>query len=479
MSKLDLKYRPRKFSEVLGNAGVRRLLLARSRSGTLGDQSMMFGGPKGCGKTTMARIVARAMLCVDLDDGEPCGSCHVCSSVLEDSCPSVEEMDAASQGTVDRIRSMVSDSDYGTIDGSDRRVYIIDEAQRLSKAAQDALLKAVEGRFFIVILCTTEPQNIKGPIRDRMEEYPVYPPDADELAARLSDVCTEESIQFEPDALDLVVKMNGRTPRSCLLSVSALGSLGPITSSSVREYFRFNSYVFVDRVLSLLDSDPALAFDSLDSLSSMEGPTWIRDAIVFAIASGLRVDVGARSAYPVDLHFFSVRGRSWLSLAHDLGRIDRPSMADIEASLMSVPVGAIIPSSVFPVPSNASTLVLPSPPAPSKAPASVLPSPPAKTSVPVRSETNGSVTVASVSDNGPGAASPSDKDRVVNKELEIEGVTYSSRESLTTLDNKISASSSVDKTEDRESTPVGLDGSRVPITEKEFVSSFLGKFRRI
>ncbi|KKK64818.1 hypothetical protein LCGC14_2980350, partial [marine sediment metagenome] len=70
-SALDLKYRPRKFSEVLGNEGVKKLLLIRSRGGTLADQSMMFGGPKGCGKTTLARLVARSIMCSDLEDGEP------------------------------------------------------------------------------------------------------------------------------------------------------------------------------------------------------------------------------------------------------------------------------------------------------------------------------------------------------------------------------------------------------------------------
>ena len=465
MSKLDLKYRPRRFSEVLGNAGIRRLLLARSRDGTLGDQSMMFGGPKGCGKTTMARIVARAMLCRDLADGEPCGSCHMCLSILNDSCQSVEEMDAASQGTVDRIRAMVSESDYGTVDGSDHRVYIIDEAQRLSKAAQDALLKAVEGRFFIVILCTTEPQNIKGPIRDRMEEYPVYPPEVGELTARLSDVCASESIQFEPEALELVVRMNKRTPRSCLLSLSALHSLGPISASSVREYFRFDSYVFVDRVLSSLDSDPVSAFESLDGLSSKESPTWIRDAIVFAVASGLRSDVGARSTYPTDLHFFPVRGRAWLSLAHDLGRIDRPSIADIEAALLT-------DSSAFVARSSVDALAPPTPVARAAAPpAARAAAPPA---APPSPPTMASDLPVSKSDLSSSVSVPSNPD----KELEIEGVTFSSRENLTSLDSKVFPSS-VEQPEDRGSVSVELDESRVPITEKEFVSGFLGKFRGI
>ena len=95
----DLKYRPRKFKDVLGNDGVKQLLIARIRQGTLGDQSMMLGGPKGCGKTTLARLIARSLLCSSITDGEPCGECPACVSILDETHPDVEELDAASQGT--------------------------------------------------------------------------------------------------------------------------------------------------------------------------------------------------------------------------------------------------------------------------------------------------------------------------------------------------------------------------------------------
>jgi len=459
VAKLDLKYRPLRFSDVLGNEGVRKLLTKRSIDGTLGDQSMMFGGPKGCGKTSMARIVARALLCESLDGGEPCGVCPICHSVLDDVCDAVEELDAASQGTIDRIRSMVQEANYGTIGGKDRHIYIIDEAQRLSKAAQDALLKAVESRLFVVILCTTEPQNIKGPIRDRVEEYPVYPPSLESIVGRLEAVCKAESIKADRNALVTIAKMNGRTPRSCLLAVDSISVLGDVTSDLVQAHFRFNSYVCVGRVLRDLDSDLVAAFASLDSLSQQESPTWIRDSIVLAISSGLRSQIGAKATYPVETDFFSVRGRGWTNLARDLSRIDRPSMADIEAVLLSS-----IPASFFPQSSTPTCRVDPTPPdlKPDPIPSDLKPDPTSPD--PAMPELD---------------SKPLDQTPRPPKEVTVDGITFSKSENLTTLDGRISSRKDNGYVGERAEISVGLDESRTPITEKEFVSSFLSRFRTI
>lgn len=467
MAKLDLKYRPSHFSQVLGNEGVRKLLLKRSVDGTLGDQSMMFGGPKGCGKTSMARIVARALLCESLAAGEPCGACPTCMAVMDDACDAVEELDAASQGTVDRVRSMVQEADYGTIGGGDRHVYIIDEAQRLSKAAQDALLKAVESRLFIVILCTTEPQNIKGPIRDRVEEYPIYPPSLEDLVGYLERVCKLESIRADREALTVIAEMTGRTPRSCLLAIDSVSVLGSVTVDAVQTHFRFNSYAAVGSVLQDLDSDPVRAFSALDALSRQESPTWIRDSIVLAISSGLRSHIGAKATYPVKTEFFPIRGRGWVDLALDLSRIDRPSMADIEATLLSG-----IPASNFPQ----------QPVAPPRTPAPALPPPPVQS--PPLAEVEPRIPEpkpAPAAEPRPPDPKPVQAAELTpprpSKEVTVDGVTFSRAENLTTLDSKISVQKDSEDVGERAEVPVGLDESRAPIPEKEFVSSFLSRFR--
>src|SRR5690606_30604207 len=123
MSKFDLKYRPQTFTRVLGNSGVKKLLLTRSQNKSLSDQSMMLSGPKGCGKTSLARIIARAISCTDLQDGEPCNECVNCISITSESDHNFQELDAASQGTVDRIRDMVREADYQSLNGM-KQVYI-------------------------------------------------------------------------------------------------------------------------------------------------------------------------------------------------------------------------------------------------------------------------------------------------------------------------------------------------------------------
>jgi len=408
------------------------------------DQSMMFGGPKGCGKTSMARIVARSILCINKIDGDPCGICDTCISIINDRYDGVQELDAASQGTVDRVRSMVQEADYGTIGGNDQHIYIIDEAQRLSKAAQDALLKVVESREIIVILCTTEPQYIKGPIRDRVEEYAIYPPSTKDLIDRLELICNSESIKFERDAIVALIEVTGKTPRSCLIALDSLCTMGGVTLKNVQSHFRFNSYVFVDQVLSLIDKDTLSAFNILDDLSSIESPTWIRDAIILAIVSGFRSKIGARPTFPVKTKFFNMRDNEWTDLAHKLGCIDRPSMANIEAELLaSIPNNDIKQSKIDTITTKVTPIMLP------------------KSYTQIK------------------------HDDIINKieddcvkQIQIDGVTFSHNESLTTLDDRIISRNDTDASISSELLMVELDKSRAPITEKEFVSGFINRIKQ-
>ncbi|HED05455.1 MAG TPA: AAA family ATPase [Ignavibacteria bacterium] len=455
MSRLDLKYRPKKFSEVLGNGGVKKLLLKRSNDDTLIDQSMMFGGPKGCGKTSMARIVARSILCINKTDGDPCGICDICASIMNDVCDSVQELDAASQGTVDRVRSMVQDSDYGTLDGNDHHIYIIDEAQRLSKAAQDALLKVIESRKIIVILCTTEPQHIKGPIRDRVEEYAIYPPLIEDLVVRLESVCDIESIMYEHDAILALINITEKTPRSCLIALDSLDTIGGVTLENVQSYFRFDSYSFVSKFLSLLDKDTLSAFYILDDLSNVESPTWIRDAIILAIVSEFRSEIGATSTFPVKTNFFSIRGREWTNLANKLGCIDRPSMASIESILLSS-----IPHDAEQSKNDAEKI-----------------------------ESIGTSTIGFSNINIYKSNIKTKYDSTINKiengnndddvkQIQVDGVTFSHDESLTTLDNRIIPKEKKCVNISTDLLMVKLDNSRAPITEKEFVSGFINRIKQ-
>ena len=453
---LDLKYRPSRFADVLGNDGVKNLLLTRSKGCSLSQQSMMFGGPKGCGKTTLARIVARAMKCTNLQDGEPCNECDSCISILDGTNQDVEELDAASQGTIDKIREIIRDSEFGSEDGSDLRIYFFDEAQRLSKPAQDALLQAVESRTFIIILCTTEPHKIVGPIRDRVEEYNIQPPSQDALVMRLKDVCEKESLQYEDEALSIIAMMCSRTPRSSLLALESMSILGPITLSTVSQYYRFESYELVGKILSTLDINVKHAFDFLDKLSHRESPTWIRDMIIEAISGAFRLSVGAKSKFPVETGFFPSRGRGWLTVAQDLGSIDRPSIADIEAILLKdaqiVPVSIPVSQNITPSVTEP-TVILPP-----------IPVPVSPTAPPVAPPVAPPITAQSPSKQPP--------PRSGSKSVEVNGVKYTSNEDLTSLDKSVVFTVPTPETTERAEVHVKLDRERIPISEAEFAASF-------
>lgn len=453
-TRLDLKYRPRKFSDVLGNDGVVRLLIRRSQTNTLTDQSMLFGGPKGTGKTTLARIVAMAVTCRNKQDAEPCGVCDGCVQIINGISSYVDEMDAASQGTVDRIRNIVEDSEYETVDGTNN-VYILDEAQRLSPAAQDAMLKAIENRSITVIMCTTEPHKIRASIRSRVEEYPISPPSTDVVVSRLEKICNVECIQYDTDALKLLSRSCQNCPRTSIRAIETISILGPISIQAVQEFFHFDSYGIIDKILANIDTNPGFAIQAFDGLIDTEGVSWVRDAMLFAISSGLRSDVGIKHSYPCKLTFFQTRLQYWSEFARQIGMLERPTAAGILSALISTKSGGpTIPAPILvPVPVPSCSVPVP---APSPNPPQVVAPKPNQT-VPDAKE------------------SPKQVDKP--KTITIDGVSFSSKENLTSLDGKIGPSEPP-KTQDGESRIVEYRSDMEPISDREFSRDFISRIGR-
>ncbi len=341
----------------------------------------------------------------------------------------------------------------------------MDEAQRLSKPAQDAFLKAIESRAFIIIMCTTEPSKIQGPIVDRVEQYPIAAPSAEDLVSRLRRVCTSRGIQADTDALDQIVSMCQRTPRSSLMALEAMASLGHVSSATVGAYYRLESYEAVNRFLSALDSDLPGALKVLDELSFKESPSWISDSIRRAIVGAHRSAIGYTSSYPVPTSFFHVRGRDWVVLASELAAIDRPTIADIEALALSGCRGLPARPEYFaPPPTPASVEVhFHSDPVPAQAIPVPSPAPLPSAVAPVSAPAPVPVPTAPEAPKLAPKATPSPS-------VEIDGVRFSANENLTSLDSKISKTS--DPPPPRPSVQVGSDKSRVPIPESEFSSGF-------
>ena len=198
------KWRPLSFSQVVGQDHVTTTLRQSTMQGRV-SHSYLFCGPRGSGKTTTARVLAKAVNCLDLQEGDPCNACDICQSINEGRFMDIIELDAASNRGIDEIRDIREKVNFSPVQGK-RKVYIIDEAHMLTDAASNAFLKTLEEPpgHVIFILCTTEAQKILATIISRCQRYDFrrIPPDL--INQRLEEITKEEGVTAETDALRLV-----------------------------------------------------------------------------------------------------------------------------------------------------------------------------------------------------------------------------------------------------------------------------------
>lgn len=267
----DVKYRPLRFGDILGQEGAVQVLKARLEKGNALDMSYIFSGGHGQGKTTLARVYARAMLCERLtSDFEPCNECENCTSILDDSSLAFRERDAASQGTIDVIRRLVEDLPF-VVPGAPKQIHLFDEAHRMSRDAQDVLLKPIEEKALVGIFCTTEPDKIRGAIRSRCEEHRIRKITREDVFARMSHVLKLESVEFEEDAIWTVIDSSGGHVRDILNRLEMISQTGPISLESAREYLNLGLVtVYYDILLNL--ADPGKAIPLLEEACERTGP---------------------------------------------------------------------------------------------------------------------------------------------------------------------------------------------------------------
>ena len=198
------KYRPQTFEDVCGRDAIVRTLKNQINSGRIGH-SYLFCGTRGTGKTTIAKIFAKAVNCEHPADGNPCGECATCRAIAENADLNVVEMDAASNNGVDDIRGIIEQVSYSPTQGK-YRVFIIDEVHMLSTPAFNALLKTLEEppAYAIFILCTTEPNKLPVTILSRCQRYDFGRMPVATIAARLQAVCEKENIAIEEQALHFI-----------------------------------------------------------------------------------------------------------------------------------------------------------------------------------------------------------------------------------------------------------------------------------
>lgn len=200
------KYRPTKFSEIIGQEQVTDILKNQIKNGKI-SHAYIFSGSRGTGKTSVAKIFARAINCLNPKDGEPCNECSACKGILDSSITDVIEMDAASNNSVENIRQIREEVNYATVDVK-YRVYIIDEAHMLSTSAFNALLKTIEEppENVIFILATTEQSKIPVTILSRCLRFEFNKITEENIIKRLKYVLNEEKIKYDDDALEYIAK---------------------------------------------------------------------------------------------------------------------------------------------------------------------------------------------------------------------------------------------------------------------------------
>lgn len=209
-------YRPQAFEDVVGQEHIIRTLKNQIENNNVGH-AYLFSGTRGTGKTTTAKIFARAVNCLESKNQEPCNECDVCKDILHDNIMDVVEIDAASNNSVDDIRELRESVKYSPAKAK-YKVYIIDEVHMLSQGAFNALLKTLEEppSYIIFILATTEPHKIPATILSRCQRFDFKRVTVQDMTSRMKIICQEEQIDVEDKALNLISRNSQGALRDAL-----------------------------------------------------------------------------------------------------------------------------------------------------------------------------------------------------------------------------------------------------------------------
>lgn len=325
----DIKYRPLTFDDVLGQDGSVQVLRNRVKKGVALDTSYIFSGGFGQGKTTISRILGRALLCQDpQEDGNPCNQCDNCRAILSEASNAFFELDAASKGTIDNIRKIVDDLAFA-VPGAPKRVYIFDEMHRMSRDSQDILLKPLEDRRLVGIFCTTEPSKIRSTIRSRCEEYPIRRIPREAILERMQEVLRKENVEFEDDAVLTVIDYSDGHVRDIYNRLEMVAQLGKIDLPTVREYLDLSLVSRYYEILLLL-GEPSKVITLVESACDRVGVDDVVTGLAEAAMSSYRLAHGIFAEFShVDKDLakqvYSVYGDNVVRLAEFFLRPARPT----------------------------------------------------------------------------------------------------------------------------------------------------------
>jgi DNA polymerase-3 subunit gamma/tau len=307
---LALAYRPRRFAELVGQSHVTETLRNALRAGRVGS-AYLFAGPRGSGKTTAARLLARAVNCTALEDGEPCGRCDLCVSIQAGRSLDVMEIDAASNRGIEDVRELRERVGYAAAEGR-RKVYVVDEVHMLSKDAFNALLKTIEEPppHVVFVFATTDPQKVLPTVVSRCQRFDFKRIPLKDVEARLREICEIEGHAITPEAVFLIAKRSDGSLRDALGmldQVLALGEAGAVDAQRVRDVLGLAGLdLFFAATDAVRRRDPAgairfvrgLVEDGIDLLDFYGGLyEHLRNLMLFGLPGG-----EAAASVPADFH---------------------------------------------------------------------------------------------------------------------------------------------------------------------------------
>lgn len=284
---LTLRYRPQLFKDLVGQEVVAKTLQNMLQAGRV-HPSLIFGGSRGVGKTTTARVVARALNCENKSaDCEPCGQCDSCKDILEETSWAVQEMDAASHGSVDDIRRIKNDLNYTNMAGQ-YRVFILDECHALSNQAWQAFLKLLEEPppRVIFVFCSTETSKIPETISSRSQNFTFARLSVETICLRLKQVVEKEAINIDHESMIAIARSVNGGMRDALSLMDQLVTYaqGKVEIKHVQEVLGVVPRItFIKLVKALSQRQIKTVYDLLQEVYSQisDVSAFIRDFLLF------------------------------------------------------------------------------------------------------------------------------------------------------------------------------------------------------
>jgi DNA polymerase-3 subunit gamma/tau len=281
------RYRPQRFSEVRGQAHVVLGLRNAVRDDRVAH-AYLFSGPRGTGKTSTARILAKALNCAKPEEGEPCGHCDSCVDIARGASLDVHELDAASNNGVDAMRDLVARASLAT--PGKWKVYIVDEVHMLSTAASNALLKTLEEPpdHVVFVLATTDPQKVLPTIRSRTQHFEFHLLEASTLETLLTDIATDANLDLPADGIEAAVRRAHGSARDALSALDLVAAAGVVEDDSrwVRELISAIAERDTRLALQAVDAATIAGFDP--ARLAMELVDGLREVFLASMAPELR-----------------------------------------------------------------------------------------------------------------------------------------------------------------------------------------------